>query len=98
MTSSMTSSAFSRRVVPFANAADRCLVFDPGYAWRKVVTEKLESFIQLPAGWDGYSGVPVSLAVANFALNMLDVVADGRRYPPGSAGASRRCADRVAYA
>jgi hypothetical protein len=42
--------------------------------WRDATFKRLEELVQLPVGWDGYDGLPVNLANAYFALQMLDTV------------------------
>jgi hypothetical protein len=68
----------------------RLVVSDDWAAWREPVMRRLESLLQLPDGWDGYSAPPVGLEVVHFTLQMLksicppDTVAP--QIVPGTAG------------
>ena len=85
-----TRSAFSSNVVPLPSANSRLQVIEPDYSWRNAVVTHLEQLVRLPAGWDGYKGLPVSLLNANFALKMLDAIcgsgADAPQIVPGLEG------------
>jgi len=50
--------------------------------WRNAVLRRLGELIQLPLGWDGYEGIPVSLPNAYFAVRMLEAVCRINTPPP----------------
>lgn len=74
MNTATSTSAFSPKVVPLPSANSKLMVIEPDYAWRRATIQHLGNLVQLPAGWDGYQGKPVSLMNAYFALKMLDAV------------------------
>jgi len=52
--------------------AERKMLSESQESWRREVEQRLEELIRLPAGWDGYQGIPVSFSNAVFALRMLE--------------------------
>jgi hypothetical protein len=82
--------AFSANVTSLPTASTRIMVSEPWYVWGQDVRKRLEELIRLPVGWDGYSGVPVSLENAMFAWRMLEAVlgvaAASPQVVPGSSG------------
>jgi hypothetical protein len=66
------SSVFSKNVVGLGSSTNRVLITEPIREWRSEVEARLSELAQLERGWDGYQGVPVSFATANFALRMLE--------------------------
>lgn len=91
MNQSSSSSAFSAApVVQLARSPARLIVEERAASWRKIVLDRLQSLVRLEDGWDGYSGQPVNLANANFAIRVLEAVCSTETCPPqivpGSAG------------
>jgi hypothetical protein len=90
MKRSQANSVFSSNVVPIPTASARLIVFEPNHDWHYAVMERLEQLVRLDCGWDGYSGKPVSLENATFALRMLEAVcgpdAIQPQLVPGSSG------------
>ena len=68
----------------------RLIISEQAYRWRDAVVQQLEELVRLAPGWDGYSGEPVSLLNANFALRLLEKVCAGNttvpQIVPGSSG------------
>lgn len=58
--------------------------------WMEKVYDRLEELLRLEIGWDGYAGLPVSLANAIFALRVLEsTCSDSTPMPqivPGATG------------
>lgn len=83
-------SAFSSNVVEFATADPKVMIIQPDFEWREAAVARLEKLVRLPVGWDGYSGQPVGLLNANFALQMLDRIcgpnAGSPQFVPGVDG------------
>jgi hypothetical protein len=90
MTRSEANTAFSANVTSLPAASTRVMVSELWYVWGQEVRKRLEELIRLPVGWDGYSGVPVSLENAMFAWRMLEAVLGVAAAPPqvvpGSSG------------
>lgn len=88
--SEISSGISSSRVLEFPGAKERVFITDNGSSWGNLVKKRLEELIQLPYGWDGYSGTHVSFENANFAFRMLDAICGlETRTPqivPGSSG------------
>jgi hypothetical protein len=65
-------------------------ISDPERPWLDSVKERLGQLVQLERGWDGYQGLPVNFANANFALQMLVAACDSNapipQIVPGSDG------------
>lgn len=75
MTSTQSNAVFSRfptRLGELPGAKTRILITDKKSDWTEEVTDRLETLIRLPVGWDGYRGKPTSFVNANFALQMLN--------------------------
>jgi hypothetical protein len=83
-------SAFSSNVLEFTAADPKMMIIQPNFEWRKAAVARLEKLVRLPVGWDGYSGQPVGLLNANFALQMLDTMcgsnAGSPQFVPGADG------------
>lgn len=90
MRPSTTNSAFSSNVVEFTAIDPKVMIIQPNFDWRKAAVARLEKLVRLPVGWDGYSGQPVSLLNANFALQMMDTMcgstAGSPQFVPGVDG------------
>ncbi len=90
MNRSQANSVFSANVVSIPTASARLVVFEPNHDWRTAVMKRLEQLVRLDLGWDGYSGQPVSLENAAFALRVLEAVCGPDASPPqlvpGSSG------------
>ncbi len=90
MRPSTANSAFSSNVVDFPAADPKVIVVQPDFEWRTAALIRLEKLVRLPLGWDGYSGQPVALLNANFALQMLDAMcgsnAGSPQFVPGVDG------------
>jgi hypothetical protein len=58
--------------------------------WRESITRRLNDLCHLRLGWDGYGGLPVSLASAGHAMEIIDTIYfEGLPSPcavPGSSG------------
>lgn len=67
-------SAFSSNIVEFAAIDPKVMIIQPDFSWHKGAVDRLEKLVRLPVGWDGYSGQPVGLLNANFALRMLEAM------------------------
>lgn len=52
----------------------RVLIDDVEALWDADITKKLQDFIKLEEGWDGYRAIPVSFTNAVFALRMLEKI------------------------
>lgn len=90
MNANTSTSAFSRattvddnrKVLRFRGNTPRITINDTACAWREDLEDRLEELIQLPEGWDGYDGRPVSFANAVFALGMLERLYMSAAPPP----------------
>ena len=82
--------ASSGNVAAFPGDVTCIRITNPDRAWRESVIERLDKLVRLERGWDGYQGMPVSFANANFALQMLFVTcgpnAPTPQIVPGSDG------------
>ena len=90
MRSPTANAAFSACVVAFTTANPKLMIIQPNFEWRKAAEERLEKLVRLHVGWDGYSGQPVGLQNAIFALHMLDAMcgpsAGSPQFVPGVDG------------
>lgn len=50
----------------------RLIVWEKVSSWTESVNDRLKVLIDLPLGWDGYQGRPISFVNASFALHMLN--------------------------
>ena len=90
MRSPSANTAFSSKIVAFTAVDPKLMIIQSNFAWRKAAEDRLEELVRLPVGWDGYSGQPVGLQNANFALRMLDAMcgpnAGSPQFVPGVDG------------
>jgi hypothetical protein len=59
-------------VVELRSGSARVVVNSPARAWQPIVEARFNELVRLPAGWDGYRGVPVTFVTANFAMRVLE--------------------------
>jgi hypothetical protein len=69
-------------VAEFRISHRRSMVFEPRFDWYDAVVARLTKLAQLPPGWDGYRGRPVSFENAHFALSMLKSICLPTTPPP----------------
>ncbi|WP_139032183.1 hypothetical protein [Mesorhizobium amorphae] len=91
MNRALQTAAFSREVgpagaLPFGNrdrsSVKRLIVQGFEFPWRERINARLTALVQLPKGWDGYQGRPVSFPTAYFCMSILEKIAAPGTPPP----------------